>query len=156
MIDESRARSRVPEIVLGLILAVVAVVLLVLALNRPESEQAITPSSAQVGQCLNLGTGEQISLMPADCEDPHDAEIVLVTSAKDVDTESFPDYASNAKICASLLPKDVQKRLFEDRDDEHGLVLTLLSEDVTAITEDDTIVCYATALEGDLEGSLLK
>ncbi|WP_170219263.1 hypothetical protein [Nocardioides litoris] len=127
---------------------------LVVALGVGEDDRgrSLTPETVEAGQCVDVAEqGGRLDLTEADCDRPHDAEVVLTTVYADAYAETT-DLADAEKVCTGLLePADLDRLEAYEGD----LSWALLIDEPSNVDSTDRLVCYVEDPEAPLTASLL-
>jgi hypothetical protein len=117
-----------------------------------QQRESLTAETARAGQCVDLTEDAGfIGLLEADCDAPHDAEIVLTTELGEAYDE--PGALEDAEaVCRGLLDPDEVDRLDGQAP---GLDWGLLIDDARNIDSFDRLVCYVRDPDTRLDGPLL-
>ncbi|MDT9591837.1 DUF4190 domain-containing protein [Nocardioides zeae] len=150
--DQRKGRwAAVSAIVIGLIGTLVAVGVIVFAVTV--GLNTVTPGNAEVGQCADKSfeDDDAIGLRDADCDEPHDVEIVYAGDYSDVEDavadEGFDiDELSDNEIAGVACTTLVGDEYSEVQTSEY--VVGILAENVPPGSA-DAILCYVERSDGD-------
>ncbi len=101
--------------------------------------------SADVGQCVNVdefSSSHDATLFKKDCEEAHEAEVVVTDEFDDDLLRSYDDN-SNSDFCATLLSEDYAAA-YDSGGYDLGLVFEASDPD-----EGDAFICYLERADGD-------
>jgi len=120
--------------------------------NAEADPDAVTPDNALAGQCIDIPDVEtDIVITERDCDEVHDAEIVLVSTAAEYDGD-LANFVEAKDVCISLMESDKVQKLVEYPGEILFHVLVGNPED---IQPDDTFLCYVVSELGQLDAPIL-
>lgn len=109
----------------------------------------VTVDNAEVGQCVDVsGPDDGLSLTKKECSESHDAEIVAVGKAGDVEGADLEDTFQTADVCSQLAdPADFEKVTAFLVETE--LEFSVIAEDPDDVSDGDSVVCYVERVDGE-------
>ena len=117
-------------IVMTIITALIAVAVFVFA------DSLVTPSKAEVGQCVNVDEDDgKVVMYKKDCTEEHDAEIVGVAKVDDDNLDDISD--AMAVYCLKAIAPEDQAKLTDHLKDIKAVI-----EDPNKVEVGDHLVCY--------------
>lgn len=102
-------------------------------------------SSADVGQCVDvdeLGSDEDATLFKKDCDEPHEAEVVVAEQFDSELVEAYEGAGTAASVCEDLLGEEYAAA-FADDDYDLGIVF-----EASEPEPGDDFICYLERADG--------
>ncbi|WP_323792919.1 DUF4190 domain-containing protein [Nocardioides sp.] len=142
--------AAIAAIPLGLLFSILGALVVVAGVFF--AQNVITPSNAEVGQCVDVSRdGSDYNLLKVDCVESHDAEIIYVGVASDYEG-GLSGSVNPAQVCTSLMAADDLAALEAFSDD---LLINLIIRDPEDIEPDDEFLCFVELTFGSLDAPIL-